>query len=74
VAQGVTEPRTALQTLADELDHTRRLLKAASARETVLERRIRSLEQQVRNGREKAEAWKTVAAREERLRRRKVPA
>ena len=63
MATGVTT-RTALQTIADELDTTRRHLHHAITRQAKLEQRIRDLETSLRKQKERTEAWKTVAQRE----------
>jgi hypothetical protein len=63
--EGVTAPRTAIQTLAGELELARALLRHAHQRQVKLERLVRSLRAQVLTAREQRDAWKLIADREE---------
>jgi predicted nucleic acid-binding Zn-ribbon protein len=66
-------PRTALQTLAAELDHARHMLQEAMTRQKNLEKQVDSLTRRLATLTENRDAWKTVADRE-RSKRRKRPA
>jgi predicted nucleic acid-binding Zn-ribbon protein len=57
-------PRTALQTLAAELDHARTLLQEAMTRQKRLEQQIAGLTKRLENAQTNRDAWKTVADRE----------
>jgi hypothetical protein len=71
--EGVTAPRTAIQTLAGELELARALLRQSHQRQVKLERLVRSLRGQVLTAREQRDAWKLIADREEaRARKRAV--